>query len=68
MITRIGTYCGQIIPRYMPNKFISYFRRRICSFEYLSMQKGNCKKYNKPHGPEVDPIRDTLMFLYIGGF
>lgn len=30
------------------------------------MQNGNCKKY-KSHGPEVDPIRDTLMFLYIGG-
>lgn len=52
----------------MPGEFRRHFRLTRKSFDYLSMEI-NCKSYNKQRGPEADPVRDSLMFLwYIGKF
>ena len=66
-VTRIENYYENVIPRYMPDEFRSHFRLTRESFDYLSMRIANCKTYNKQRGPEADPVRDPLMFLwYIG--
>ena len=66
-VNRVENYFEITIPQYEPDDFRSHFRLTRQSFDDLAQKISKCNEYNKKSDPPVDPVKDTLMFLwYIG--
>ena len=66
-VNRVENYFEITIPQYEPDDFRSHFRLTRQSFDDLAQKISKCNEYNKKSGPPVDPVKDTVMFLwYIG--
>ena len=64
-VNRVENYFEITIQQYELDDFRSHFRLTRQSFSDLTQKISKCNEYNKQSDPPVDPVKDTLMFLWL---